>query len=130
MLAPFSLHDAMLAAIRNEAANARAGKKAYLAAKVNALLDPTVIDALYEASEAGVKIFLNQRLAGLDVLAALAETAALHRYVRPIVDTGDGRTAVGDVLRTPAPDLVDLFGDVIAGLAEPTTGFDALEMRP
>lgn len=32
---------------------------------------------------------ISQRLAVLDVLAALAETAALHRYVRPSVDTGD-----------------------------------------
>ena len=56
--APFTLHEMLLASIRREAANARAGKKAYLAAKVNALLEPTVIDALYEASAAGVKIDL------------------------------------------------------------------------
>ncbi|MCO5106930.1 MAG: polyphosphate kinase 1 [Burkholderiaceae bacterium] len=56
--APFSLHEMLLASIRREAANARAGKKAYLAAKVNALLEPTVIDALYEASAAGVRIDL------------------------------------------------------------------------
>jgi len=56
--APFSLHEMLLASIRREAANARAGKKAYLAAKINALLEPSVIDALYEASAAGVKIDL------------------------------------------------------------------------
>ncbi len=58
LLAPFTLHDAMLAAIRGEAANARAGKRARIIAKMNALLDPQVIDALYEASQAGVTIDL------------------------------------------------------------------------
>ena len=55
---PFDLHSMVLASIRRETANAVAGRKAYLAAKVNALLEPTVIDALYEASCAGVKIDL------------------------------------------------------------------------
>ncbi|HLS55430.1 MAG TPA: polyphosphate kinase 1, partial [Zeimonas sp.] len=56
--APFSLHEMVLASIRREAAHAKAGRKGYVAAKVNALLEPTVIDALYEASAAGVKIDL------------------------------------------------------------------------
>jgi polyphosphate kinase len=55
---PFTLHDEVLAAIRREAAHARAGRKGYLCAKVNALLEPTVIDALYDASRAGAKIDL------------------------------------------------------------------------
>jgi polyphosphate kinase len=55
---PFTLHDEVLAAIRREAAHARAGRKGYLCAKVNALLEPTVIDALYDASRAGVKVDL------------------------------------------------------------------------
>ncbi|MBN9427494.1 MAG: polyphosphate kinase 1 [Burkholderiales bacterium] len=58
MQAPFSLHEMLLSSIRREAAHAKAGKKAYLAAKLNALLEPTVIEALYEASCAGVKIDL------------------------------------------------------------------------
>ena len=58
LLAPFSLHDAMLAAIRNEAANARAGKRVRIIAKMNALLDPEIIEALYEASQAGVTVDL------------------------------------------------------------------------
>ncbi|MGD9943278.1 MAG: polyphosphate kinase 1 [Burkholderiaceae bacterium] len=56
--APFSLHEMVLSSIRREAAHAKAGKKAYLAAKINALLEPSVIEALYEASCAGVKIDL------------------------------------------------------------------------
>ena len=56
--APFTLHSQMLTAIEREAEHARAGKRGYLAAKVNALLDGRIIDALYEASKAGVKIDL------------------------------------------------------------------------
>jgi len=56
--APFTLHDSVLAAIRRERDHAAAGKKAYVAAKLNALLEPTVIEALYEASRAGVRIDL------------------------------------------------------------------------
>ena len=56
--APFTLAAHVLAAIRREAEAARAGRRAYIAAKVNALLDPTVIEALYQASQDGVKIDL------------------------------------------------------------------------
>jgi polyphosphate kinase len=56
--APFSLAAHVLASIRREADSARAGRKAYIAAKVNALLEPAVIEALYDASQAGVKIDL------------------------------------------------------------------------
>jgi polyphosphate kinase len=56
--APFTLAAHVLAAIKREADAARAGRKAYIAAKVNALLEPTVIEALYQASQAGVKIDL------------------------------------------------------------------------
>lgn len=56
--APFSLHRNILAAIRAEAEAARNGKRARIIAKMNALLEPGIIDALYEASQAGVKIDL------------------------------------------------------------------------
>jgi polyphosphate kinase len=56
--APFTLHDYILKAIRRETEAARAGEKGYIAAKMNALLEESVIDALYEASQAGVKIDL------------------------------------------------------------------------
>lgn len=55
---PFTLHETMVALIRNEAINARAGKKARIMAKMNSLLEPIIIDALYRASQAGVKIDL------------------------------------------------------------------------
>jgi polyphosphate kinase len=56
--APFTLHQQLLKAIRNEAKNARAGKKAQIIAKMNALLEPEIIAALYDASQAGVSIDL------------------------------------------------------------------------
>jgi polyphosphate kinase len=55
---PFTLHTHVLAAIRHETEQAKAGKKAGVVAKMNALLDPQIIAALYEASAAGVKIDL------------------------------------------------------------------------
>jgi polyphosphate kinase len=57
-LAPFSLQREMVRAIRNEAAIAREGKPARIIAKMNSLTDETVIRALYEASNDGVKIDL------------------------------------------------------------------------
>lgn len=56
--APFTLHPMVLESIRRETAHAKAGRRGRIAAKVNALLEPEVIDALYEASQAGVKIDL------------------------------------------------------------------------
>ncbi len=55
---PFTLHQNVLAAIRREAQHAQAGRRARIIAKMNALLEPAVIQALYEASSAGVKIDL------------------------------------------------------------------------
>jgi polyphosphate kinase len=56
--APFSLHLALLTKIEREAAHARAGTKAHIIAKLNSLTEPAVIQALYEASRAGVKVDL------------------------------------------------------------------------
>src|SRR6202162_3929867 len=56
--APFSLHQALLAKIDRESAHARAGKPAHIIAKLNALTEPTIIQALYKASRAGVNIDL------------------------------------------------------------------------
>ena len=56
--APFSLQQNILAAIQEEITAARAGKRARIIAKMNSLLEPETISALYEASQAGVKIDL------------------------------------------------------------------------
>jgi polyphosphate kinase len=55
---PFSLHSEVLRAIQNETKLAKAGKRAHIIAKMNALLEPETINTLYEASQAGVKIDL------------------------------------------------------------------------
>ncbi len=56
--APFTLQPNIVTGIQQEMENARAGKKAMIVAKMNALLEPETINALYEASQAGVQIDL------------------------------------------------------------------------
>ena len=58
LVAPFNLHDSMLQKSQNESKMAQAGKGARIIIKVNSLIDPEIIQALYEASQAGVKIDL------------------------------------------------------------------------
>ncbi|MBI2963457.1 MAG: polyphosphate kinase 1 [Deltaproteobacteria bacterium] len=55
---PFGLHQMLLDRIAAETAAARSGKSARIAAKMNALVDPAIIQALYTASRAGVGIDL------------------------------------------------------------------------
>ena len=58
LTAPFELFDAMIDKIDREIEHARAGREAHVIAKLNALIEPQIIDKLYEASSAGVKIDL------------------------------------------------------------------------
>jgi polyphosphate kinase len=58
LVAPVSLRDRMTAMIQREADHARNGHHARIVAKMNALVDPRIIAALYEASRAGVQIDL------------------------------------------------------------------------
>lgn len=55
---PFTLHAGVLKRIDRETRHARAGKPARIVAKMNALNEPQVIRALYQASQAGVQIDL------------------------------------------------------------------------
>ncbi len=59
--APTGLRDRLLQSIDAEIEFARHGQPARIWAKVNSLADPALIDKLYEASQAGVKIELNIR---------------------------------------------------------------------
>ncbi len=55
---PFTLHDALLQKIQREAEHAAAGRTARIIAKFNSLVEPRIIQALYQASMAGVQIDL------------------------------------------------------------------------
>jgi polyphosphate kinase len=55
---PFTLHGSVIEMIQSEARAARLGKPARIMAKMNSLLEPLVIEELYKASQAGVKIDL------------------------------------------------------------------------
>ncbi len=56
--APFTLHTQLIHFIEQEISNAQAGKAAHIIVKVNALTERELINKLYEASQAGVKIDL------------------------------------------------------------------------
>ena len=58
LVAPYNLHSRLVALIAREARHAAAGKSGRIIAKMNALVDGDIIDALYAASRAGVKIDL------------------------------------------------------------------------
>jgi polyphosphate kinase len=55
---PFALHGTLIEKIARESEHARQGRKARIIAKMNALIEPQIIHALYEASGAGVRIDL------------------------------------------------------------------------
>jgi polyphosphate kinase len=57
-ISPVNLRDTLNNCIEHEISNAKKGKDAEIWAKMNSLVDPNIIDKFYEASNAGVKIFL------------------------------------------------------------------------
>lgn len=60
-MAPLALRDRLIELIEFETARKRQGQQAAINAKLNSLVDPQIIEALYEASQAGVPIRLNIR---------------------------------------------------------------------
>ncbi len=58
IVAPLGVRERILAMIEAEAEKARAGEAARITSKMNSLTDPRIIEALYEASQAGVKVEL------------------------------------------------------------------------
>ncbi len=83
MVAPIWLKNDFLKLIRRETENAKAGKSAFIRAKMNSICDPEVIAALYEASCAGVEIDLLVR--GICCLKVGIPGVSEHIRVRSIV---------------------------------------------
>jgi polyphosphate kinase len=81
--APFSLHKGVVAAVRNEARIAAEGRPARIVAKMNSLLEPIIIEELYAASQAGVKIELIVRgVCGLKPgIAGLSENIRVRSVI-------------------------------------------------
>jgi polyphosphate kinase len=61
IVSPFQMRKKILRFIKNEIKYAEEGKEAYIRLKLNNLVDAEIIDWLYRASQAGVKIHLNVR---------------------------------------------------------------------
>lgn len=80
---PFTLHKRIVAAIKNEAKLAAEGKAGRIIAKMNALLEPQIIEELYAASAAGVKIDLIVR--GVCALKPGVEGVSENIRVRSII---------------------------------------------
>ncbi|AHV93722.1 polyphosphate kinase 1 [Bordetella holmesii] len=80
---PFTLHQGMVELIRAEARAAKAGRRARIMAKMNSLLEEQVIEELYKASQAGVKIDLIVR--GVCALRAGVPGLSQNIRVRSVV---------------------------------------------
>jgi polyphosphate kinase len=83
LVAPLTMAESFLRLIRREQEHAQAGRPAQIIAKMNALLEPSVIEALYQASQSGVEIDLIVR--GLSILRPGVKGLSERIRVRSIV---------------------------------------------
>jgi len=83
LVAPLTMAESFLGLIRREQEHAQAGRPAHIVAKMNALLEPSVIEALYAASQAGVEVDLIVR--GLSILRPGLKGLSERIRVRSIV---------------------------------------------
>jgi polyphosphate kinase len=83
LVAPLTMAESFLGLIRREQEHAQANRPAHIVAKMNALLEPSVIEALYQASQAGVEIDLIVR--GLCILRPGVKGLSERIRVRSIV---------------------------------------------
>jgi polyphosphate kinase len=83
LVAPLTMAESFQGLIRREMEHAKAGRAAHIVAKMNALLEPSVIEALYQASQAGVEIDLIIR--GISILRPGVKDMSSRIRVRSIV---------------------------------------------
>jgi polyphosphate kinase len=83
LVAPLTMAESFLRLIRREQEHAQSGRPAHIIAKMNALLEPSVIEALYQASQAGVEIDLIIR--GLSILRPGVKGLSERIRVRSVV---------------------------------------------
>jgi len=83
LVAPLTMAESFLRLIRREQEHAQAGRPAHIVAKMNSLLEPSFIQALYQASQAGVEIDLIIR--GLCILRPGVKGLSERIRVRSIV---------------------------------------------
>ncbi len=84
IVAPLGLHEAVLGLVAREAEHARNGRPSRIVAKMNALVDADVIEALYRASQAGVVVTLLIR--GICCLRPGVPRVSDNIEVRAIID--------------------------------------------
>jgi polyphosphate kinase len=83
LVAPLTMAESFLGLIRRETEHAQAGRPSRIVAKMNSLLEPSVIEALYLASQAGVEIDLIVR--GISILRPGVKGLSERIRVRSIV---------------------------------------------
>jgi len=83
LVAPLTMAESFLGLIRREQEHAQAGRPAHIVAKMNSLLEPSVIEALYKASQAGVEVDLIVR--GLSIARPGVKGLSERIRVRSIV---------------------------------------------
>jgi len=83
LVAPLTMAESFLRLIRRESEHAQAGRPAHIIAKMNALLEPSVIEALYQASQSGVEVDLIIR--GLCILRPGVKGLSENIRVRSVV---------------------------------------------
>ncbi len=82
LVAPVNLRQKLEALIRREIEHAKNGKKAHLIFKVNSIVDTQMVELLYKASQAGVKIDLLVRgMCGLRPgIKGVSENIRVHQH--------------------------------------------------
>jgi polyphosphate kinase len=106
VVAPSRMQAFMIEKVQQEIANQQAGRPSKIIAKINGLLEPTIIQALYRASQAGVKIDINCRgicalrpqLAGLSDnirVTSIVDRFLEHSRVFYFHNAGDPQVYIG-----------------------------------